>query len=52
MVNHKTGKPRGFGFVKFTFEAEIEELLTKTHIIDNKEVCNNIYLHVKVHPNL
>lgn len=39
MVNPKTLKPRGFGFVTVDSEAMAEHLLTQQHTIDGKEVC-------------
>ncbi|XP_067952167.1 DAZ-associated protein 1-like isoform X2 [Watersipora subatra] len=38
MVNPKTGKPRGFGFVTFTSDETEHLILSQEHVIDGKEV--------------
>lgn len=45
MMDNKTGRSRGFGYVKFKEPSAVDQVLSKkVHVIDNKEVdpkrCN------------
>lgn len=45
MMDNRTGRSRGFGYVKFREPSAVDEVLSKKiHVIDNKEVdpkrCN------------
>ncbi|KAL8488009.1 hypothetical protein ACS0TY_024331 [Phlomoides rotata] len=54
MLNHKTGRSRGFGFVTFETEAAVEKIFSdgRMHELGGKQVSSNLILphHCSYYP--